>query len=387
MHVRQKVVAAALVAFTLLFAAYFLLAAKSTPPPRPARDQTHVVKTVLATKKPMEITLQANGYVTPLNSVEVRPQLQNVVRAVHVKEGQDVKAGDLLFTLDQRAGQSEVARARAELASARAELRDAEDALKRNQELAAKGFVSEAVVAAARSKADALRGTVHANEAAIEASTVALGNNRITATISGRIGVINVRPGSLAQPGGDPMLTIAQFDPITVSFTLPERQLAVISTTYPQGDAPVTVRLPGGGKIAGHLYFIDNAADPQSGTIRMKAQFPNEERRLWPGTFVTVEMVSRTLQDAVVVPAQAVITGPTEKFAYVIQQDNTVRQQAVEIISIENGMAAISGLAPGMKIVVEGAQNLRPGSKVREADSGMNPAQNSGGVVRSAVDA
>lgn len=378
----QKTITTALVALlalALLAGAYFQFGSKPAAVKGPARDTAQLVKTVLAEQKPVDITLRANGYVAALNAVEVRPQVQNVVRAVHVREGQDVKAGDLLFTLDQRAGESEVARARAELARARAELSDAEDALKRNEELAGKGFVSPAVVVTARNKVDALRGTVRANEAAIASSAVALGNNRITATISGRIGAINVRPGSLAQPGGDPMLTIAQLDPIAVTFTLPERQLAVITATYPNGNAPLTALLPGGRQLTGHLYFIDNAVDQQSGTIRMKAQFANAGRQLWPGTFVTVEVVSRTLRDAVVVPAQAVVTGPTEKFAYVVQQDNTVRQQPVEVVSIDDGMAAVTGLAPGTRVVMEGAQNLRPGSAIREANGGMNPAQNSGG--------
>ena len=382
MQTRQKIIATALAVLALLVGAYFLAPGKSAPPPAPARDSAQLVKTVLAAKKPVAVTLRANGYVTALNSVEVRPQVQNVVRTVHVREGQDVKAGDLLFTLDQRAGQSEVARARAELATSRADLSDAEATLKRNQDLVAKGFVSQAVVDAARSKVEALRGTVRANEAAIESSAVALGNNRITATISGRIGAISVRPGSLAQPGGDPMLTIAQLDPIAVSFTLPERQLAVITATYPEGNAPLTARLPGGGHIDGRLYFIDNTADTQSGTIRMKAQFPNAERRLWPGTFVTVEMVSRTLEDAVVVPAQAVVTGPTEKFVYVVQPDNTVRPQTVEVVSIDNGMAAIAGIAADTRVVMEGTQNLRPGGKIKESSGEMNPAQNSGGETR-----
>ncbi|HEY0845032.1 MAG TPA: efflux RND transporter periplasmic adaptor subunit [Noviherbaspirillum sp.] len=387
MQTNKKAIATTFIVLALLAAAYFASTRRSVPERAPVRDAAQLVRTVIATQKPVDITLRANGYVAALNAVEVRPQVQNVVRKVHVREGQDVKSGDLLFTLDQRAGESEVARARAELASARAELGDAEAALKRNLELASKGFVSQAVVDAARNKVEALRGTVRANEAAIETSAVALGNNRITATISGRIGAINVRPGSLAQPGGEPMLTIAQLDPITVSFSLPERQLAAINATYPDGNAPITARLPGGHQVSGRLYFIDNAADPQSGTIRMKAQFPNAERRLWPGTFVTVEMVSRTLQDAVVIPAQAVVTGPTEKFAYLVEPDNTVRQQSVEILWIDNGMAAVTGLAPGARVVMEGSQNLRPGSSIREAGGDMNPAQNSGNGARPAAGA
>jgi RND family efflux transporter MFP subunit len=329
------------------------------------------IKSSVAQQKDVSIVVRANGYVSALYVVDVRPQTQNIVRQVHVIEGQDVRAGQLLFTLDQRSDTSNVDRARAQVARGRADLVEAENALRRNQELASKNFVSPAVVDTARSKVDSLRSTVEADEATIRSSAIALGNNRILATLDGRIGAINVHAGSLAQPTGLPMLTISQLDPITVSFSLPERELAILLATYPKGDAPVTAQLAGERKVEGQLTFIDSASDPQSGTIKMKARFANAQRLMWPGTFVNVSLISRTLPQAVVIPAQAIVTGPTEKFVYLIKPDNTVAPQKVTVVNIDNGEAAVTGLDAGARVVVEGAQNLRPGARVKEAQSGQ----------------
>jgi RND family efflux transporter MFP subunit len=342
--------------------------------PAPVADKAapaQSIKSSVAQQKDVSIVVRANGYVSALYVVDVRPQTQNIVRQVHVIEGQDVRAGQLLFTLDQRSDTSNVDRARAQVARGRADLVEAESALRRNQELASKNFVSPAVVDTARSKVDSLRSTVEADEATIRSSAIALGNNRILATLDGRIGAINVHAGSLAQPTGLPMLTISQLDPITVSFSLPERELAILLATYPKGDAPVTAQLAGERKVEGQLIFIDSASDPQSGTIKMKARFANAQRLMWPGTFVNVSLISRTLPQAVVIPAQAIVTGPTEKFVYLIKPDNTVAPQKVTVVNIDNGEAAVTGLDAGARVVVEGAQNLRPGARVKEAQSGQ----------------
>lgn len=332
-----------------------------------AGNPVQAVRTAPARQQSIPITLRANGSVSAIRQVDVRPQIQNVVRAVHVVEGQEVRAGQLLFTLDARGDESNVAKARAQLASQRADLADAEQALRRNQELLAKKFVSQAVVDSARNKVDALRSALEANRAALEASSIAAGYNRIYASIAGRIGAISVHVGSLAQPNGAPLLSIVQLDPIAVSFAVPERELAHIRASYPDGGAPVVARLPNGGELAGRLSFIDNSADPQSGTVLMKAHFANPERQLWPGGFVNVRLTARTLADAVTIPAQGVITGPADTFAYVLQPDQTVKPRKIEVVVISDGVAAVSGLAAGERVVVEGAQNLRPGAKVREA--------------------
>lgn len=343
--------------------AYFLFG--KAAPTTVARQSAQTVRTTVAEKKSIPITVQANGYVTAINTVDVRPRAQNIVRTIHVKEGQFVKAGQLLITLDDRSDLSSVAKARAEAGASQADLADAEAILRRNQELLAKKFVSQAVVDTARNKVESLRRTLQANQAATQASAVALGYNQIAASISGRIGLISVHPGSLAQSSGDPMLTITQIDPITVSFSLPERELANVAASFAAGVVPVTAQIPGRDAVTGKLIFIDNTVDTQTGTIRMKAQFDNANSQLWPGTFVSVNLVTRTL-DAVSVPVQAVVTGPLDKFVYVVQKDNTVVQKKVSVDAVENGQAAITGVEVGDKVVVEGTQNLRPGGKVKE---------------------
>jgi RND family efflux transporter MFP subunit len=350
------------------------------------RNPVQVVRTAVAEKKSIPVTVLANGYVSALNSVEVRPQVQNVVREIHVREGQDVRAGQLLFTLDERGDVSNLDKAKAQVARDRADLADAELALKRNQELLSKGFVSQSVVDSARNKVESLRATLEADLANVKAGGVALGYNRITAGISGRLGVINAHVGTLAQPT-TPLVTIAQIDPIAVTFSVPEKELAHVAASYRKGNAPVVAELPGGKEVQGKLIFIDNAVDQQTGTIRMKAQFANPDHALWPGAFVNVHLVSRTLPDAVVVPAQAIVTGPTDQFIYVVQPDSTVRMQKVSVDTVADGIAAVSGIAPGARVVVEGSQNLKPGGKVKEADAasaGQGSGSGAGALGRQA---
>lgn len=351
---------------------------KSDADSKKSRNPAQVVKSSAAERKAVPVLVSANGYVTAINTVDVRPQVQNVVRTIHVQEGQEVRAGQLLFTLDQRSDAANLEKAQAQVTRDRADLAEAEASLKRNQDLLARNFVSQAVVDTARAKVDSLRGALKADQAAAQSSNVSLGYNQISASIAGRLGAISVHPGSLVQPSGPPLVTIAQLDPISVSFSLPENQLAYIRASYPKGDAPVTVQLQDGQELKGNLYFIDNAADTQSGTIRMKARFDNGERRMWPGTYVNVKMVTRILPDAVVIPAQAIVTGPTDKFVYAVQPDETVKAQKIEVINIDDGQAAVNGVKSGTRLVIEGAQNLRPGVKVKEIQVEKGESPNSG---------
>jgi RND family efflux transporter MFP subunit len=373
----------------ILFALVLALAGGSVYALRSEKQQTAAkpaspgvaVKSAIAEKRDVPMVARTNGNVVPFNIVEIRPQTQNVVREVHVREGQDVKAGQLLFTLDTRVDNANALRAQAQVEKDRADLTEAESSLKRNEELLARKFVAQAAVDTARARVDALRGTLKADIAAAQGSSATLSYNKIVASMSGRIGLINVHAGSLAQPSGLPMLTIAQVEPIAVAFSLPESQLQHIRASYPNGEAPVKVELAGG-TVQGKLYFIDNTADTQTGTIKMKARFDNADRRLWPGTYVNVSLVTRTLKDVVVVPPQAVITGPNDKLVYAIQSDNTVKAHKVKVLSIDEGQAAVEGLAPGTRVVVEGAQNLRPNAKVREAQAPRDSAAASAAATR-----
>ncbi|HEX2531239.1 MAG TPA: efflux RND transporter periplasmic adaptor subunit [Burkholderiaceae bacterium] len=378
MRVTSKHFLAAAGLAAIVIAGYLAIVRQPEKATDRARDPVQVVKTGLAEKKSIPVTIYANGYITAIQTVDVRPQVQNVVRAVHVTEGREVRAGQLLFTLDERNDIANVNKARAQLARDQADLTDAEITLRRNQELQAKNFISQAVVDTARNKVASLRATVEADIAALQSSKVELDYNRITAGISGRIGTIGVHPGSLVQPAGAPMVTISQMDPIAVSFSVPEKELAHIRASYPRGDAPVIAQLAGNKELKGKLSFIDNAVDTQTGTIRMKARFANPSRLLWPGSYVNVRLISRTLPDAVVIPAQAIVTGPTDKFVYIVQADGTITNQKIEVAAIENGEAVVSGLSPGARIVLEGAQNLRPTSKVREMQASQTGTRHEG---------
>jgi RND family efflux transporter MFP subunit len=207
--------------------------------------------------------------------------------------------------------------------------------------------------------------------AAVEAARVARAYNEIRAPFSGRTGTIGVRPGSLVQPGATaaPLVTISQIDPVTVSFTLPEKELPALQQAMSAGGLAVTASPSAGNeKFQGKVVFVDNAVDTTTGTILVKAEFSNPKAALWPGMYVSVEMSSRTIPNATVIPAQAVQTGPESRFVYVVGDDRKVAQRTVQLAYVEEGVAVVDGLAAGSRVVVEGAQNLRPGSSVVEAD-------------------
>lgn len=323
------------------------------------------------------VRLSASGQVAAVQSVDVRPQISATITAVHVKEGQMVRKGDRLFSLDVRNENAATGKAEAQLAKSRAELSNAERNLRRQQDLLAQKFVSPTVVDAAQNLADTWRAQVAADAAAVQAAQVPQSYGDIRAPIAGRTGAINVYPGSLVQPTGAALVSIAQIDPINVSFTIPERELPALRSAFALGAVPVKVSVgqgsPSAAPVSGQLSFIDNAVDATSGTIRLKASFANAEGRLWPGMFVTVDLVSRVMKQVPTVPVQAVQNGPESRFVYVVGDDHTVSAQRVEITLVQDGRAVIEGAPVGTRVVLEGAQNLRPGSTVSEAESAKTP--------------
>ncbi len=339
-----------------------------------------VVSTTVAAAE-VPVRLAANGTVSALQSVEVRAQISATIRAVHIKEGQFVRRGERLFTLDTRTEAANLGKAEAQAAKSRADLANAERNLKRQSELFAQKFISQTALDGVQNLVDSLRAQVSADLAVVEAGRVARSHGEIVAPIAGRIGAVNVYPGSLAQPGGAVLVTLTQIDPINVSFTLPERELPLLQQSMTQGAVAVAAHHDTDGPAAtnpptrpGKLVFIDNAVDSGSGTIRLKAQFDNADSRLWPGMFVTVSLAPRTLTNVPTVPVQAVQTGPERKFLYVIGEDNKVSIAPVKVLLVQDGRAVIEGPPVGARVVVEGAQNLRPGSTVAEATSGGEKA-------------
>lgn len=334
------------------------------------------VVTAVAEARDVPVRLGANGTVTALQSVDLRSQVTSIVKQVHIREGQAVRKGDLLFTLDARAEAANLKKAQAQVEKDRSDLATARRNLERQRSLFRQKFVSQAALDTVQNQVDTLEGQLAIDRAAVESARVAQAYTEIRAPFAGRTGAINVRPGSLVQPtsnasstGSPPLVTITQVDPIDVTFSLPEKELPGLQGALAAGPVQAVVSPPDGAeKFTGRIVFVDNAVDTATGTIRIKAEFDNPKSRLWPGMFVTVEVAPRTLRHATVVPTQAVQTGPENRFVYVVGKDHKVAAHDVRLAYIDEGIAVVDGLAPGARVVVEGAQNLRPGSLVAEAE-------------------
>lgn len=335
------------------------------------------VTTAKAESRDVPVKLKANGSVTALQSVELRSQVTSTVREVHIREGQSVAKGDLLFSLDARADEANIRKAQAQVEKDQADLATAQRNLERQRELHRQKFIAQAALDTAQNQVDTLRGQMAVDQAALEAARVARGYTEIRAPFAGRTGTISVRAGSLVQPGptSAPLVTIAQIDPISVSFTLPESELAGLQQALASGAVSVSAAPASGGEtFRGRITFVDNSVDTATGTIRVKAEFTNRDSKLWPGMFVNVEVAPRTIRNATVVPAQAVQTGPDARFVYVVGHERKVERKPVKLAYIEEGIAVVEGLQPGARVVTEGAQNLRPGTTVTEGEGGESKA-------------
>ena len=332
--------------------------------PAGASANVALVTLVVAQRENVPVTVQINGNVVPLNSVDLRSQITNTVRVVHVKEGQFVKAGQLLFTLDERVNQANLARARAQQQKDEATLVDIERQQRRSQELLAQNFISKAAADATSSQRDAQRAAIAADRAAVQSAEVTLSYDTLRAPIAGRIGAVNIYPGTLVQTSTT-MGTITQLDPIAVSFPVPEAQLQYLVGAT-RGPLPVEARLPGRAEpAAGALSFVDNTVDPAIGTVRAKAVFDNPERSLWPGQFVEVRLTVRTLTDASVIPSAAVMTLADGDAVYVIDAQQKATLRKVKTLHTFGTRVAVSGVEADERVVVEGKQNVRPGGGVR----------------------
>jgi len=340
------------------------------------------ISSVRAQKRDVDIVLEATGTVTALNSVDVRPQVSSTITKVHIREGQFVKQGQLLFTLDARNDEVNLTKAKAQLAKDMASLADAQRQLARSRDLFAQNFISQGAVDTNQTLVEAQQAVVASDRAAIEAAQVALSYSRIAAPSAGRAGAINVFPGSTVQPTGAALVTITQLDPIAVGFNLPQRNLAEALQTLRSGGGKVSAELPESrGTLSGRLQFVDNSVDAGSGTVRVKAEFANADEKLWPGAFVNVRLSVQTLKDAVVLPQNAIITAPRGKIVYVVDSSNKASARPVEVTYPFGEEAVVTGVRPGERVVVDGRQNLRSGASVVErapTDAGGRARRGSG---------
>jgi len=354
-------------------------------------------------RQDVPVSVEASGTVASLDSVDLRAQTTSTVREVLIKDGESVRKGQLLFRFDDRADRANLDKARAQLTRDRATLADLERQYKRALELKSQNFISQSGLDTALANLDAQRALLQSDEAAIQSAAVALSYNEIRSPLNGRAGMVNVMVGTLVQANASvlPLVSIAQINPIGVTINLPETQLADllrvtrIAAAGQTRTEPLTAQvfLPGareGEALKGRVAFVDNLVDSTTGTIKVRAEFDNARQLLWPGQYVRLSMTLRTIKDALVVPQAAIIQRSTDRSVYVVGADKTAVLKQVQVRYSFGEMAVVDGLDASDKIVLEGKQNLRPGTPLREQPAALDPAaaaRRASAAVRGASDA
>ena len=366
----------------------------NTPNKQPAVVPVNAA-TVAVENVPLQVT--AIGAVEAYSTVSVKSEVEGQITKVFFKEGDYVKKGDPLFTIDPRPAQANYQQSAANLSKSVAQQRQAEANLIKDQAQARtaaaqaqryaglydQGIISKDQYEQVRTNAEALAAVVKADEAAIataresvgaakavvEGAKVQLSYSSIRSPIDGRTGTLMINQGNIVRANDtNPLVVINQVNPIYVTFSVPESQLADIKRYSSQGMLPVQAVIPqdSGTPEQGTLNFIDNTVDRATGTVKLKATFANDARRLWPGQFVNVTMTLTTENNATVVPTQAVQTGQQGQYVFVVKPDQTVESRAVTVSRTTNNVAIITnGLTAGETVVTDGQLRLRPGSKVQ----------------------
>jgi len=328
-----------------------------------------VVNVIMPQRQDVPVVLTASGSVTPVASVLLHPQTTSTIRKVHIREGQFVKAGDLLFTLDDRSERANVSKADAQIRRDSAAVADLERQVARSEQLLAQHFIAQGALDTLRAQLDAARAATGASRAALQAEQVAASYSSIRAPQAGRVGAIDVFAGSLVQPA-TALTSITQLDPIDVAFTLPESALAGLLAAQQAGPLAVEASTGGGAKpVSGVLSFVDNAVNTQAGAIRAKARFANRANQLWPGQYATARITLQTLKNAVVIPQAAIIISPRGTSVYVVDAERKARAVPVTRLHAFGQSVAVSGLEGNEQVITDGKQNLRPGGRIKLADA------------------
>ena len=375
------------------------------------------VVTAHVVSKAVPVTIPAVGTAEPLATVQIRAQVTGQLSAIHFAEGQDVKAGAPLFTLDARPFEAALQQAQAVLARDTAQSKNAQAQRARYEDLFNRGLIARDQYETQLATSLALESTLAADQAQIENARLSLQFTRIVAPISGRTGALNVHQGDLVRANDTtPLVVINQVAPIYVTFSVPGRYLPEIRRYQsqhplridariqaggtpgaqqaappapggaPPADGPSTVAPPAASNAtleAGTVSFIDNSVDPTTGTIKMKGSFANDDHALWPGLFVQVTLVLRTDPNAIVVPAAAVQASQAGQFVFVVKEDRSVevrnitveRQQGEEIV-------VAHGLRPGEEVVTDGQLRLTAGARITTGTRGEGPGRAGDGEGR-----
>ena len=344
-------------------------------------DKAPVPVTVVpVVKQNVPVYLTALGTVQALNTVTVNPQVAGQLLSLDFVEGQPVTKGQVLARIDPRTYQAAYDQAVSHQRQDEAQLATARSNLARSGDLAAKGYISRQDLDTLRNTVNQLQATVAADAASVRDSKVQLDYTRVLSPIDGLAGIRGVDPGNVVSTS-TALVTLTQLHPINIMFSLPEQSLEVVRKAV-QAD-PAALQVSALDKTDAHpiatggvLRVIDNQIDASSGTFRLKSEFPNAGNELWPGQFVNVQLLVKTVDGGLVIPAQAVGRGPDGDYVYQVQPDNTVKMQPV-VIAGEVGDSHVmigSGLKAGEQVVTEGQFRLKPGSKVKTLKPGEVPA-------------
>lgn len=319
-------------------------------------------------QKAMPIEISVIGAAEAFSSVAIRAQTTGQLTSVNFTEGEDVMAGQVLFTLDRRPLEAALLQAQANLDRDQAQAANAVQQAKRYDELAARGIATREQVDTSRTAVAALNATVEADKAAVENAKVQLQYATITAPISGRTGALMVHEGNLVRANDQaPLVVINQVAPISVSFAIPEARLPELKKYMAAGALRVTANPPNddAAPAVGRISFVDNAVDQTTGTIKVKGTFPNTDRRLWPGQYVNVVVTLTMDPEAIVVPSVAVQTGQQGQYVFVVNAEQKVDFRPVTVKRTSATETVIeSGLKPGETVVTDGHLRLVPGSRI-----------------------
>jgi multidrug efflux system membrane fusion protein len=318
--------------------------------------------------KTVPVRLYAIGNVEPYTTVAVKARVDGQLVSVHFKEGDEVRQGAVLFEIDARPFAASLKQAQANLLRDKALFDRANEQEKRYKDLLAKNFISPDAYEQVRTNAATAAATVSADEAAIESTRLSLEYCTIRAPVTGYVGRIQIQQGNLVKANDtNSMVTINQVVPIYASFSVPEQNIADVRGFLANGELKVAASFANSvhAPVTGKLSFIDNTADATTGTIKLKAEFPNADKALWPGQFVNVVLTLHEQKDAIVTPSAAVQSGPTGQYVFVVKPDSTVELRNIKIARAEGDDTVVaSGLQAGDQVVTVGQLRLAPGTKV-----------------------
>ncbi len=358
----------------LLLATPLLPACREATPPAPPPAGVVVA---MAERRDVPVVLPATGTVEPIQTAAVAAQVDGIVERVAFREGDEVREGQVLFQIDPRPYDAELAQAEAVLARDLVQLANAERDRKRMEDLAQREYVTQQQVDQARSAAAALAATVRADSAQLDRARLDRDRAAVRAPITGRAGAVLLRAGNLVRAGaGQPLVLINQMAPILVRFAVPASELPGIRragtglavSAAPVGDSSLVEQ--------GSLTFIDNAVDSLTGTILLKASFPNETRSLWPGALVRVRLTVTTERQALVVPVNALITGQQGTQVFVVGDSDRVTLHPVQVIRATDSIAVLAGgVEPGDRVVTDGQVRVTDGARVRILTPGGEASQ------------